>query len=491
MAGIGFELKKLFKKKSLTANLTGVVFSVFTTVGHIVIIILVLLAIRYFLLGQGLSRTDEQLYAAIVLYSFIFPLIFSSGLCIIISRYIADMMWQKRDRDIMASVYGVLATYCLIASPIAIVFLFFAKLSLALSVFAYLLFMLVGIVFILMVYVSALKDYVQIAVSFILGMAVTFIGSYLVIRFAANKVDIVTILIGFFALGMLIACTGVFLGIKKYFTRSSRNYFGFLTYIKKYPFLYVGNTLYTIGMYAQNFVFWANPDTRDSVSIFIFSNDFDFATYLGVMTIIPAVVMFVVRMETTFYEYYREYMSSINVKTGREIFTAKNLMKRKMWQEFFYVAELQILFSLICVVLGLVLFPQLSVSTNIVEMYPTLACGYVFTYFMFLASTLLQYFENYRDSLKVMLVFVILNPIFNVLTVFLGADFYGTGMIFAAAAGLTASLIYLKRTLDNVDYLIFCTKNIGTEETVTFTDKLVRVLNGKQPLMEEASEDKN
>ncbi len=234
--------------------MTGVIYSVFSTIGHLLIVIAVLIAVRIFILNSYLSMESKEIYAAVILYSFIFPLIFTCGICICVSRYIADMMWLHREADVLASVYGVLVFYCVLVSPAALLFLYFAKLGFALSLFSYLLFMLVGIVFLLMVYVSALKDYAQISLSYSIGMVVTFFTSYYVIRYTPVGENTVTALVGCFALGMTLIASGIFLGIRKYFRRSSHNYFSFLSYFKKYPYLILSNLFYTGGMYAQNFV---------------------------------------------------------------------------------------------------------------------------------------------------------------------------------------------------------------------------------------------
>ena len=127
MAGIGFELKKLFRRQSLTAKFSAVLYSVFSTIGHLLVVIGALIAVKFFLLNSDMPLNDQRLYSSIILYSFVFPLIFTSGICIIISRYLADMMWQDKTEDILASVYGALVVYCSLASIPAVILLWQAQ----------------------------------------------------------------------------------------------------------------------------------------------------------------------------------------------------------------------------------------------------------------------------------------------------------------------------------------------------------------------------
>ena len=480
MAGIGFELKKLFRRQSLTAKFSAVLYSVFSTIGHLLIVIGALISVKLFLLNSDMPLNDQRLYSSIILYSFVFPLIFTSGLCIIISRYIADMMWGDKTEDIFASVYGALAIYCSLASIPAVVLLWKAQLSLALSIFAYLLYMMVGIIFILMVYVSALKDYAQISRSFIVGMIIAFLGSYATLRFWDHQFSMTTALVGAFAFGMTVVAGGILMGVKKYFQVPSTRYFDFLLYMGKYPSLFWFNTFYTLGIYVQNFIFWGYYKTQNSISVFIFSDEFDMATALGVLSILPAIVLFVVRMETSFYDYFRDYLRAINTQTGAEIERAKRLMQRQMWQEFFFVAELQILISLICVVVGIAVLPLLGLSSTVIEVFPNMVAGFLFTYFMFLACTLMQYFENYVDCLHITTLFLLLNTIFTLLTVQLGAEFYGLGIVFASIVTLIAALLYLRKTLSSVDYIIFCSQVPEEENKGKNLESWINRLNGQE-----------
>jgi uncharacterized membrane protein len=480
MAGIGFELKKLFRRQSLTAKFSAVLYSVFSTIGHLLVVIGALISVKLFLLNSSMPLDDQRLYSSIILYSFVFPLIFTSGLCIIISRYLADLMWLEKTGDILASVYGALVIYSGLASIPALVLLWQAQMGLVLSVLAYILYMMVGIIFILMVYVSALKDYAQISGSFIAGMIVAFGGSYLAIQLSSPQVSLTVALVGSFALGMTIVAAGILMGIKKYFRVPSTQYFDFLIYMGKYPSLFWFNTFYTLGIYVQNFIFWGYYKTQNSISVFFFSDDFDMATALGVLTILPAIVLFVVRMETSFYDYFREYLQAVNTLTGAEIERAKERMRRSMWQEFFFVAELQILISLVSVVVGIAVLPLLGLSMTIVEVFPNMVAGFLFTYFMFLACTLMQYFENYLDCLRIMTLFLLLNTIFTILTAQLGPEFYGLGIVFASTVSLIAALLYLKKTLDSVDYIIFCSRVPEEEAKGKNLESIINRLNGQE-----------
>src|SRR5699024_7894500 len=99
---------KIYQNNTVSAHIRGGLYSVFVTIGHVLITIGVLLVVNTILNGYFISNDAEQLYSAIVVYSFIFPLIFTSGITIVLSRYIADKLWNQQNMDIASSIRGVL-----------------------------------------------------------------------------------------------------------------------------------------------------------------------------------------------------------------------------------------------------------------------------------------------------------------------------------------------------------------------------------------------
>ena len=127
-----------------------------------------------------------------------------------------------------------------------------------------------GLIYLLMTYVSALKNYKEIAQSFIVGMG-TVIGLVLLTKeFLYQNDAIVVYLIFYFALGTLLTLIGLYMAVRKVFKQMNGNYFEFLLYFKKYPKLFFSNVAYTITLYAHNFLFWNHPATKQQVSVFHF-----------------------------------------------------------------------------------------------------------------------------------------------------------------------------------------------------------------------------
>lgn len=481
MAGIGFELKKIYRKNTITAHLEGAFYSIFSTIGHLLIIIGALAAVKLVLEDAFPSVSAEDLYSEIIVYSFIFPLLFTAGLNIVLSRYLADCLWKEKSDDIGASITGILTVYVCFASIPAVVFLATAvDLPFHLRLLAYLLYMQMGIIFILMVYVSALKDYFRIAWSFLVGMGLIILLVWLTRDFLRQSSQIVSWLIFYFVLGTAITAAGIYRAIHRTFSEHSGRYFDFLLYLRKFPKLFWANTAYTLTLYTQNFLFWLYPGTQDRVSVFIFSREIDLATAFAVYTILPTTVLFVVRTEVFFYDSYRDYTEAVNTQTGLQIQAAWRHMQRKMWEELLFCFEIQGLISIVLMVLGMLFLPYIGISTTTLDVFPYMVFGIYLLYFSFLCGTLMQYFENYDDPLKVFLLSLFLNILFTGLCIAMGPEFYGLGIALASLVTLVYAVWKLKITLSQVDVRLFCSGTLQLAEKTGWLDTLVDKLNQRE-----------
>jgi uncharacterized membrane protein len=113
-------------------------------------------------------------------------------------------------------------------------------------------------------------------------------------------------------------------------------------------------------------------------------------------------------------------------------------------------------------------------------MFPFLACGYFFSFMMFMTTTLMLYFESYRDACMTTLLFLVSNIIFSIVTVLMGSDFYGWGLSLAGLTSFLAARYKMKQTIHDVNHIMFCSKALREEERVTLLDRLIYRLDGKK-----------
>ena len=106
MAGIGFELRKLFVGRGAISKVRAYAYASIITSGTMVLAVVLMLGVQ--LLTRAFGATDLQVETLVVLmiYAMLGSLILSSLLQMLLSRYVADMMYQKLSDRIMPSLFG-------------------------------------------------------------------------------------------------------------------------------------------------------------------------------------------------------------------------------------------------------------------------------------------------------------------------------------------------------------------------------------------------
>ena len=109
MAGIGFELKRLFADKSVYGYSKAFSYTVMVTLGPFILMVFMTLSIQAMLIMFEKSFALSELFVVSVIYPFIFSHILSSGFSMLATRYISDKLYMKKYIDILPSMYGMLA----------------------------------------------------------------------------------------------------------------------------------------------------------------------------------------------------------------------------------------------------------------------------------------------------------------------------------------------------------------------------------------------
>lgn len=463
MAGIGFELRKLFHKEGLLNNIRAYAYSSLTTVGPTILCMLLIIALQRMMTLHHGSYLDWELYIATVSYCFIFSIVMTSGISIVLTRYIADMLYVKNYRKLMSSYHGSLVIIIPIASIISIWFLSGVQAELPYKIAAYFFFMFLIMIWIQGVYLSALKDYMRIAKTFIIGGIVALVVAWVSMRYFEDSTLLGAFIgldAGFFVITLL---TG--LHFQQKFPRAEmKAYFHFLTYIKKYPSLLFSGCFVYSGIYLHNFVYWLSSNGQSIAGNFRVYMFYDVPVFYAFLSVIPTLVTFVVAVETSFYEKFRIYY--LNVLSGgtiQDISLSKKQMQKTLTREISFLMEIQLLFTVIAIGLGIKFLPRIGFSMGQIDLFIILALAYFLFIMMFVFIHILMYFDDRKGVLWSGLLFVILNITCTIMMMNIGYD--GLGMFIASFISIIVVIARLLYVLRNIDYYTFCSQPIYQGQT--------------------------
>ena len=455
MAGIGFELKKIFQEGTFASTVRGSTYAVFVTSGPMILNLLMITAMLQLLKVKGMPRESRDLFESSIMYAYIFSLLIVSGWIMVISRYVSDKIYRKDTRDLLASLLGILALCCLTGGVPGAVFYAFSPLPLSFRFFSGLIFLELCILNVLMVYVSAARDYRKVAVSFSLGLGATLLFSLLLQLF---PVGILTAVLAGVALGFFVNLLFLVTVLKSTFGFISPHCFNFLHALGQHPRLFFTNFLYTLGLFGHNLIFWFLSDLSVSaMNTYRYAPNYDAATFYAIFTIIPAIVIFVVKVETSFYDQFSRLEQAIcQGGTLRDIRRAKDRVSETVRTDMIRLFELQLIITVLCILLGnLLILPLLGTNRQTTELFSYLAVGFFLAYMVYCTITLLLYFDHQKGALLTASLFGASSLILTLLTLRLGAGFYGLGLCGGGLMAFPAGVCLLIQTLDEAIYRIY------------------------------------
>lgn len=472
MAGIGFELKKLYKDGGILNSLRALIYTSAVTIGPQFLCITMIVVLQLIITALNISFTEKEIFLASVLYSFIFSQIVTSFFSMIVTRYVADKLYSKEYNKILPSLYGVMSICMVIGGTIGIVFFAGSKIHFLTKVTTYVLFMELILMWLETVYLSALKDYSKITRNFGAGVIVTIVISFLLLKYSTLTPSIA--ILASMDLGIFIIITLLMFNIQSFFKESDNKYFEFISYFDKYYSLGLIYLFYILSTYIHNFIYWTTSIGRTVADTYVFAPLYDVPTFYGFLTILPASVMFVISVETSFYERYREYYSQITLGGNlKDIIKAKKSMVTILWQEIFHLMEVQLFFTVVFVILGYCFLPFIGLNEGSVDIFVIVALGAYCTISMLVIILIDLYFENKKGAVKVSFIFLVLNIIFTLGTLVLGQNYFGVGFFLAALISLLISLFNLHGFISDIDYITFCSQPIINKEEKGFFSNLV------------------
>lgn len=477
MAGIGFELRKLYREEGLVQNVRAYVFSSIITIGPMILCLILMFGEQFLMKINDSAYLDNELFVATMVYCFVLSIIVTSGFSMIVTRYIADMIYQKKLEKVISAFYGVLTIVLPISGILAVVFLIGVHENTWYKIVAYLFFIELVIIWMQNVFLSALKDYKRIVKGFAIGIFISLAVSYLLFQFLSIKTTIIALAgidVGF---ALIIGLTMAH--FERVFPRDEKSdYFAFLDYLKKYPAIFFMGLFIYSGVYIHNLVYWIFSDEHFRIANqFWLMPFYDVPVFYAYISVVASLVMFVVIVETDFYEaFYNYYQNVVSGGNYESMNNAKKKMQKVLLQRITFLVEVQLLFTALSIALGIIYLPKIGFTMEQLDLFILLCLAYFFFIIMFVMLHILLYFDDRKGVLTISGSFVLSNAVFTFITMKLNLD--GTGMFFASFIFLMFSIARLLYVLKNIDYYTFCSQPLKT---------INKQNNGKYPFQKKVS----
>jgi polysaccharide biosynthesis protein PelG len=465
MAGIGFALRTLVKRDNLHGVITAFGHSTFAAAGPWLFTVLALALISVFNNSHMGQSTVEQ-FRLIIAYSNCFAIICASPIVIVASRYLSDKIYEKKPEEVpgllLVSLIIVIGMCFIICMPFYGVYF---NLSPAVRVGAIINFCLIGSMAVIGSFLTAIKDYTTVSLVFLIGMG----GSLLGATFLSNYLQMTGLLLGY-NIGLTLILYVLVAKILAEFPYTFRWPQKFLSYFGEHNYLWAGALIYNCAAWSDKWVMWAfAPETRVFPTGMIAYPIYDSSMFLSFLSILPAVAIFTVILESQFYEkyvdYYRDIAEHASLERIESSHTKLITSLSKTAKDMFL---LQAAISISFILLSPYLVGLLGMNYTQIGIFRVGTLGALFHIIFLYICIILIYFDMKKTVFQLNIVLLITNLSFSFVSVKLGFPAYGYGYFMATLVSVMVAYIVILDVLKKMTYYTFIGNNPAVIENKAF-----------------------
>ncbi len=455
MAGIGFELRRLQRHDTFLGTLKAYSASGLITSGPWIISIISIAALGVFL-QRITDDADRQLILSSVTHIYAFMLILTGAPSLVLTRHAADAFSEERPERILPSYLAGLTVVVILAASGSTAFFFlgvpasplFQASAVALSV-------LVAAVFITANYLGALKHYGSILFAFFCGYGASCLLAVTLVELRPGEPA--QALLGFVG-GHLLLFLLLFASLYRELPPSGRllDFSCFRSFLR-FPFLAFAGLFYNAGIWIDKLLFWwFAPDHARVAGLIYSAPDYDVAVYLSILSIVPGMAVFCLKLETGFAEHFRDYFKSLNGGGALSTLeTIKDRMTGALRDGISLLARVQGLTTILLVVFADRLSGFLGLGAYQIGVLRVTLVGSCFLILFLALLTVLFYFDDRRGAVLATLIFFGANAAVTLLTLISGQAYYGLGYVLAALLGFAYAAFRANHALENLEHRIF------------------------------------
>ncbi len=457
MAGIGFELKKILSKNTISSTLRAYGYAALVTSGPYVISIITILIIGYIIPKLYIPEKTKA-FQVIVTYLIAFSLIITSPFQLTYTRYVADRLFDREDFRVLPVLNLVLLVVFFLSFVFSMILsvLFLKELGLIFSLLFTANLVIFSGIWIVNILLTSLKNYRYIVFSFFAGFSITFGLSMIFVKYLGLEGLMLALITGMFTLFVL---------LYSYIARSypSGQILDFDFFDKKRIFvsLIFTGLFYNLAIWIDKFLFWYHPDTGEQVlSIFRTSILYDIPIFFAYLAIIPGLAVFLLRVETDYMNYYeRYYRAVLKGESLKKIFYYGEELGIQARNTLIDVLIIQLIADILIIIFIKPILDLFEISYKYAYLFYVDIIGTTLQLFVITILAFLFYFDRRRESLIVALSFFGFNAVFSLISIYLGPLYYGYGFTLSLLVASVVGLILMRNFLRGLHYETYMLRN--------------------------------
>ncbi len=454
MAGIGFELRKILKEDRLLSLAKVYGYSAILSSGPWVISIVAILLVGFLNLAHLGEVKDAFRFQVVITYAIALAssLIITGILQLPFTRYVADLIFQEREDEVLPSYFGAI----ILAWGLGIIFIVpvyiwvFEGLPPSLIIGAVLTFMILCGVWISSILAASLKYYVSVVWAYLLSYAFIVIASYLF----GDSIQMLLFI--FFTGNSFLFIILMTLIIKSY---PSTIFLKIDFFLEKnfYWTLGIAGLTYNLGAWIDKFIFWYHPSTGSAVIGKLHASVvYDMPIFLAYFSILPGMAIFFFRLEADFAEKYDLYYDAVrNGGTLDLIKEYRDEMSMIIRQSIREILIVQGITDVVMFLTAPIIFDWLNISVIYLGLFYILAIGAMLQLAFMSILAILYYLDRRKPAMWLCIAFFFLNGILTLLSIDMGTAMYGYGYTVSLLIVFSLSAIVIRNEMKRLNYETF------------------------------------
>ncbi|MGM0767953.1 MAG: exopolysaccharide Pel transporter PelG [Pseudomonadota bacterium] len=453
MAGIGFELRRILKRDSFLNLLEAYGLAGIISSGPWVLSVLGVMLIGIISLSVAVSGTEVVQFLVSVTYLMAISLTLSGLFQHVFTRWVADRLYSNHQALILPNLMGLIWVSTLLSMALGVVAMIWLMPGTSVM---YRLLMLANFVVLcnlwpVTIFLSSMKSYRRIVVVFTLGYATAVVGSLILADYGLEG------LLTGLLFGHSLLFFSFFYTIIRQYPGDSFIRFDFTQRKQIFPALILTGLLFNAAVWADKVIFWFHPDTSQPIiGMLRASVIYDLPIFLAYLSIIPGMAVFLVRMETDFSEAYDRFYNAVREgDTLARINHFRDQMVIVARNGIYEIFKVQGLTVILLFLWAEEILTAIGISTLYLPLFYIDLVAVSIQLLLLAIQNVLFYLDARGINVTLCTLFFASNIVLTLITIEMGASFYGYGFAGATLISALTGLWLLSRKFDQLEYETF------------------------------------
>jgi polysaccharide biosynthesis protein PelG len=207
-------------------------------------------------------------------------------------------------------------------------------------------------------------------------------------------------------------------------------------------------------------VMWVSDIGETVQGGFIHAPLYDSAMFVACLVIIPALSLFIVHLETDFFDSYQQYFGHVRQHaTLRRIEESRKSLVEVALGSLFHIVLIQAALCAVVVLMAPVIADTLNLQYRQISILRYGALSALFQFLFLASSAILLFLDQRMRYLALQVLFLVLNAGLTYASIKLGWRFHGMGFFLATLISSLVAYAVMERTLANLNFLTFIGNN--------------------------------